>query len=198
MQSGMREGAAEPQGQLAASGGAATSTPPRDDGAADHLPGATLPPIELPATDGHPRRVDRLAPRAVLFVYPSIGGPRDKDFLDEWTALPGARGCTPEACGFRDELAGFKRAGVSIFGLSSQAHEDQLAHAEKLQLPYPLLADEALSFGEAHGLPVFEFHGQRFYKRLTLITVGHKIEAALYPVFPPEAAAAHALSYLHS
>jgi len=171
--------------------------PPEDDGAADHLDGTPLPPIRLPASDGHDRRLDELSTRSIVFVYPSIGGPGRDDLLAEWTAIPGARGCTPEACSFRDELAGFQAVGVELFGLSCQASADQVEHARELELPYPLLSDESLQLREALGLPTFEFHGRRFYKHLTLIAAEGTVEAALYPVFPPDAAAAQALDWLN-
>ena len=169
---------------------------PDDDGAADHLGGVPLPPIQLPATDGSHRRLDELPTRSVVFVYPSIGGPGRDDLLAQWTAIPGARGCTPEACSFRDELAGFQSLGVEVFGLSCQPSADQVEYARELKLPYPLLSDESLRLSEALGLPTFEFHGRLFYKRLTLIAAEGTIGAALYPVFPPEDAAAQALDWL--
>lgn len=108
---------------------------PEDDGAADHLPGSRLPAIELPATDGRRMRLDELAVCSVVFVYPGIGGPGSDDLLDEWTAIPGARDCTPEACSFRDELAEFQRERVQVFGLSSQSSAIQLEHVQELGLP---------------------------------------------------------------
>jgi peroxiredoxin len=170
---------------------------PDDDGAADHLGGIPLPSIELPASDRDHRRLDQLPTRSVLFVYPSIGGPGRDDLLGEWTAIPGARGCTPEACGFRDELSAFRAVGAEVFGLSSQSSTDQAGHVKELGLPYPLLSDESLQLSKALELPTFEFHGRRFYKRLTLIAAEGTIEGILYPVFPPEDAAAQALDWLN-
>ena len=169
---------------------------PEDDGAADHLPGAPLPGIELPATDGRRIRLDELPPRAVVFVYPAIGGPGREELLDEWTAIPGARGCTPEACSFRDELGGFEAQGFAVFGLSSQSSSSQRQHVEELPLPYPLLSDEQLRLSASPGLPTFDFQGCRYFKRLTLVVVEAIIEAALYPVFPPDRGAAQALAWL--
>jgi peroxiredoxin len=169
---------------------------PTDDGSADRLPGNRLPAIELPATDGSTRRLDQLPARSVVFVYPSIGGPGREELLEDWTAIPGARGCTPEACSFRDELAEFDALGVSVFGLSGQAASEQVDHVSELQLPYPLLSDESLQLSETIELPTFEFDGRRFYKRLTLILSDAAIEAALYPVFPPDKGAAQALEWL--
>jgi peroxiredoxin len=153
--------------------------PPVDDGAADHLGGTPLPPIKLPASDGRDRRLDELLTRSVVFVYPSIGGPGREHLLAEWTAIPGARGCTPEACSVRDDWAGFQAVGVDVFGPSGQVSADQAEHARELELPYPLLSDESLQLSETIGLPTFEFRGRRFYKRLTLIGAKGPIEAAV-------------------
>jgi peroxiredoxin len=144
-------------------------TAPEDDGAADHLSGCRVPSIELPASDGRRIHLDEFGARIVVFVYPGIGGPGRDDLLEAWTALPGARGCTPEACGFRDELTEFRAEGVEVFGLSSQSSSSQREHAQQLELPYPLLSDESLRLREALGLPSFDFHGRRYFKRLTLI-----------------------------
>ena len=166
---------------------------PEDDGAADHLPGARLPPIELPATDGSVVVLDSLSGMTVVFVYPAIGGPNG-GLLEEWTAIPGARGCTPEACSFRDELAWFRAAGADVLGLSSEPAARQRESVDELHLPYPLLSDEELRLVDL--LPTFEFHDATYYKRLTLIAADETIEAALYPVFPPEGAAQQALSWI--
>jgi peroxiredoxin len=167
----------------------------QDDGAAAHLPGVNLPSIELPATEGGPVALIDLVARTVVFVYPSIGG-IDDTMLEEWTAIPGARGCTPEACGFRDQLDSFRSARVDVLGLSGQLAEQQREAADRLRLPYPLLSDERLELVASLGLPTFEFHGQTYYKRLTLILYQGTVEAALYPVFPPDQAAEQALAWL--
>jgi peroxiredoxin len=169
---------------------------PHDDGAADHLPGRRLPAIELPATDHRALRLDALPRRSVIFVHPAIGGPGRDDQLDDWTAIPGARGCTPEACGFRDELDAFRAAGVGVLGLSGQDSQSQRENAAELGLRYPLVSDETLRLAEEPALPTFEFDGRRYYRRLTLIVDEGAIEAALYPVFPPDQAAAQALAWL--
>ena len=153
---------------------------PQDDGAAARLRGRRLPAIEVPASDGSSVRLDRLPRRAVIFVYPAIGGPGRDDQLAEWTAIPGARGCTPEACSFRDELTRFQDARVDVFGLSSQDSASQRKHVEELGLSYPLLSDASFELAAALRLPIFEFDGRRYYKRLTLIVNRGQIEAALY------------------
>lgn len=169
---------------------------PADDGAADHLPGVAIPSIEFPASDGRQIRLDALRARSAVFVHPGIGGPGAGDLLDQWTAIPGAKGCTAEACGLRDEIAGFRTADVEAFGLSSQSSAHQRESVEQLQLPYRLLSDEAMQLADALRLPTFSFRGVRYFQRLTLIIAGATIEAALYPVFPPEESAAQALRWI--
>lgn len=171
---------------------------PDDDGAADHVAGMRLPAIALPTSDGGKVSLDDLTTRSVVFVYPGIGGylARD-DRLEEWTAIPGARGCTAEACSFRDELTAFRELGVRVLGLAAEDSEDQREHVQRLGLPYPLLSDDSLELSDAPlGLPTFEFHDRRYFKRLTLVVSQGMIEAALYPVFPPDQGAAQALTWL--
>ena len=168
---------------------------PEDDGAAVHLPGTRLPSVALPATDGSSVRLDLLVERTVIFVVPSIGG-IDPAALEEWTAVPGARGCTPEACGFRDREAGFRSAGAVILGLSGQSQAEQQRVASELQLPYRLLSDEGLKLADLLQLPTFRFQRREYFKRLTLIASAGAIDAVLYPVFPPDKAAEQALYWL--
>jgi peroxiredoxin len=167
---------------------------PRDDGAAAHLPGARLPAIELPSTGGGRVALADLVARTVVFVYPSIG--IDDALLEEWTSIPGARGCTPEACAFRDRADSFRSAGADVLGLSSQAPAEQREAVKRLRLPYPLLSDERLQLAESPGVPTFEFHGRKYFRRVTLVVSEGAIEAALYPVFPPDRAAEQALAWL--
>jgi peroxiredoxin len=168
---------------------------PHDDGAAAHLSGVQLPAIELPSTYGGLTPLSDLVARTVVFVYPSIGGIDDAR-LEEWTAIPGARGCTPEACGFRDQLGSFRSVEVDVLGLSGQPAGQQRDAVERLRLPYPLLSDEQLQLAESLGLPTFEFHGQTYFKRVTLVVSQGRVEVALYPVFPPDQAAGQALAWL--
>jgi peroxiredoxin len=170
-------------------------SPPDDDRAAAHLPGMQLPAIELPSTDGGRVALSDLVARTVVFVYPSIGG-IDDALLGQWTAIPGARGCTPEACGFRDQLGAFRSARVEVLGLSGQPAAQQHDAVGRLRLPYRLLSDERLRLAASLGLPMFEFHGQKYFKRLTLVVSRGRVEAALYPVFPPDQAAERALAWL--
>jgi peroxiredoxin len=169
--------------------------PPHDDGAAAHLPGSQLPPVELRSTKGGRLALDNLVATTVVFVYPSIGA-IDEALLEEWTAIPGARGCTPEACAFRDQLASFRLAGADVVGLSGQPAEQQRKAVERLQLPFPLLSDEELQLATVLGLPTFEFHGKAYFKRVTLVVSKGRVEAALYPVFPPDKAADQVLAWL--
>ena len=169
---------------------------PANDGAADHLPGRSLPSLALPATDASRVSLDELPGPTVVFVHPGIGGPAGPGALEEWTAVPGARGCTPEACSFRDELAGSRAAGAAVVGLSSQSPDSQREAAEELGLSYRLLSDEGMKAAEVLELPTFEFRGERYLRRVTLIVRDSTVKEALYPVFPPEDAARQALDSL--
>jgi peroxiredoxin len=171
---------------------------PEDDGAADHLPGARLPDVALPSTDSRTVRLAPLPGRSVVFAYPRTGRPGEESLGGDeaWNAIPGARGCTPEACSFRDELGRFCELGVSVFGLSTQDTAYQREAVDRLHLTYPLLSDERLELANALRLPTFEVEGVTLLKRLTLIVADGRIEQAIYPVFPPDAAAQQALAAL--
>jgi peroxiredoxin len=160
----------------------------------DDLRGVRLPSIELPATDGRPVALDSLPGLTVLFVFPGIGGPLVGS-MEEWKSIPGAFGCTSEACAFRDELAGFRTAGVNVLGLSGQATARLQQAVEEHGLPYPLLSDEELRLADL--LPTFELHGRRYLERVTLIVRDGTIEDVLYPVVP-DGAARQALDRLAS
>jgi peroxiredoxin len=171
---------------------------PEDDGAADHLAGTTLPPVALRATDGTSVRLDELEGRTVVFAYPRTGRPGEPSpgGDDEWDAIPGARGCTPQACSFRDEHARFAAADARVFGLSTQDTAYQQEATERLHLPYSLLSDERLELATALGLPTFEVDGITLLKRLTLFLRDGAIESVIYPVFPPNRSAEQALARL--
>jgi peroxiredoxin len=171
---------------------------PEDDGAAEHLRGVPLPPVGLAATDGTTVRLDELPGRSVVFAYPRTGRPGEDPPGGEagWNAIPGARGCTPEACSFRDELGRFSEIGVRVFGLSTQDTGYQREAAERLRLSYPLLSDEDLQFTRALGLPTFEVEGLTLIRRLTLLVAEGRIEDVVYPVFPPDRGAELALERL--
>jgi peroxiredoxin len=172
---------------------------PEDDGAADHLPGLALPAVELPSTGGGRVALDglgRARPRTVLYVYPMTGRP-GADLPDGWDSIPGARGCTPEACAFRDHHADLAAAGADVYGLSTQSTADQAEAAERLHLPFPLLSDEGTSLAQPpFQLPTFEAGGRPRYRRLTLVIADGRVEHVFYPVFPPDGHAAEVLAWL--
>ncbi len=171
---------------------------PQDDGAADHLAGTALPAVVLQATDGTSVRLDELKGRTVVFAYPRMGLPGESSpgGDNEWDAIPGARGCTPQACSFRDEHARFTAADTRVLGLSTQDTAYQQEATERLHLPYPLLSDERLEFATALGLPTFEVDGITLLKRLTLFMRDGAIDSVIYPVFPPDRSAEQALARL--
>ena len=173
---------------------------PVDDGAAAHLPGAVLPDVALPATDGGEVRLDTLPGRTVVFAYPRTGRPGEESLGGDahWNAIPGARGCTPQNCAIRDAYGEFGALGVRVLGLSTQTTEDQREAATRLGLPYPLLSDAGLRLAEALRLPTFEVAGVTLLKRLTLLLRDGRVEDVVYPVFPPDAAAEQALARLRS
>ncbi|HEX5195056.1 MAG TPA: peroxiredoxin [Solirubrobacteraceae bacterium] len=170
---------------------------PVDDGAADHLAGMAMPALSLPATDGSRIALDEpRAGRTVLYVYPMTGVP-GVPLPEGWNELPGARGCTPESCGFRDHHAELAQAGApNVFGLSSQSTSYQAEMVQRLALPFPALSDESLQLADVLKLPTFEIAGMRLYRRLTMIVAGARIEHVFYPVFPPDRHAAEVLEWL--
>lgn len=171
---------------------------PPDDGAADHLPGSAVPALALPTTDR--REVDLAAlgqPRAVLYVYPKTGRP-DVPSPDGWDLIPGARGCTPESCGFRDHHAELAAAGARVYGLSSQDTAYQAEAVTRLALPFPLISDTDLLLAERLALPTFTVGDLRLYKRITLVIREGRVEHVFYPIFPPDSHAQHVLDWLHA
>ncbi len=181
--------------------GALTELPPglpvpQDDGAAAHLPGMRLPPLALPATDGSAVDLAGLADRAVVFCYPRTGRPGEPPLVDEWDLIPGARGCTPQSCAFRDLHAEFRALGAQVFGLSTQSAEYQQEAADRLHLPFLLLSDARFEFASALCLPTFEAGGETLLKRLTLVACDGRIGKVFYPVFPPDKNADEVLSWL--
>lgn len=159
---------------------------PVDDGAANHLPGMELPIIQLPATDGRIVDLSGLSGLAVVYVYPRTGVPGEP-LPEGWDAIPGARGCTPQACAFRDHFEDLKAAGAEhVFGLSVQDTPFQQEVVERLHLPFPLLSDHRHELAKAICLPTFEVAGMKLLKRLTLIVNEGAIAHVFYPVFPPE------------
>jgi peroxiredoxin len=171
---------------------------PVDDGTADHLMGMALPALPLPATSGGAVDLAEAAAVAgtlVLYVYPRTGTPGQPS-PDGWDAIPGARGCTPQSCAFRDHHAELRGLGADVLGLSAQPAEEQAAFAAREQLPFPLLSDPGLQLAEALRLPTFEVGGMRLYKRITLIAERGAIAKVFYPVYPPDRNAAEVLAWL--
>ncbi len=171
---------------------------PEDDGAADHLAGMILASVPLPSTGGGVVDVANLRGQTVLYCYPKTGVPGEP-LPDGWDAIPGARGCTPETCAFRDHFAELKAAGADhVFGLSAQSTTYQRELHERLHLPFPVLSDERLAFTRALRLPTFEAWGGTLIKRLTLIIRGGLAAHVFYPVFPPDGHAAEVLAWLRA
>ncbi|WP_371783059.1 peroxiredoxin [Streptosporangium subroseum] len=170
---------------------------PEDDGAADHLPGRRAPHVELLGTAGEPVALDALGSgRSVIYIYPLTGRPGG-DLPQGWNDIPGARGCTTEACDFRDHHGELVSAGaVRVFGLSSQDDEYQREVVERLHLPFAMLSDPGLRLAGELNLPTFEADGMTLYKRLTLIIRDGVIEHVFYPVFPPNEHARQVLAWL--
>ena len=166
---------------------------PEDDGAADHLPGAEVPSLTLDSSRG-PVDVSAVT---VVYVYPRTGKPGVPS-LPGWDAFPGARGCTPQSCAFRDHAAELAELGATVAGLSSQSLEDQLEFAERNHMPYPVIADPALRLRDAMRLPTFEIAGHTLYKRLAWIAREGRIERVFYPVFPPDRNAADVVDWLRA
>lgn len=172
---------------------------PTDDGRAAHLVGLTLPNLHFVTHDGQPVRLGEVASgRWILFVYPTTGVP-GQDLPEGWDSIPGARGCTPEACGFRDGMQALRDAGAqALLGLSHQSAEYQRELAQRLHLPYGLLSDPERRLGEALRLPTFRAGNDTFYSRLTLVVRGDRIEHVFYPIFPPNEHAAQVLDWLRT
>jgi len=170
--------------------------PPPDDGGARHLQGMRLPAVALPATDGRMMDLAAVGGRSVVYAYPMTGRP-GVALPEGWDMIPGARGCTPQACAFRDHFAELKRRGVDhVFGLSTQKTADQREAASRLHLPFPLLSDAQLQLTEAVRLPTFTAAGLRLLQRLTMIVEAGCVAHVLYPVFPPDQSAQAVIDWL--
>lgn len=165
----------------------ATLPVPQDDGACDHLTNITLPDLVLRATSGSAVNIAHLArTRAVIFTYPRTGNPQDPDpSLDGWDEIPGARGCTPQSCGFRDLTSEFAALGYAIAGLSTQSTEYQFEFVRRMHIPFDLMSDSEFALTDALLLPTFTFNGERLLKRMAWVLDKGKIEKVFYPVFPP-------------
>jgi peroxiredoxin len=169
--------------------------PPVDDGAADHLTGHLVPSVPLRATSGRIIDLSQPAGHVVVYCYPRTGQP-DVDPPPGWDAVPGARGCTPQSCGFRDRHAELRSLGARVFGLSTQDTEYQREVVERLHLPFDLLSDASLALTNALRLPTFEISGMTLLKRVTLVIRDGRIEKVFYPVFPPDRNAEDVIDWL--
>jgi peroxiredoxin len=171
--------------------------PPIDDGGTAHLRGLTLPPIALRATDDNMVTLAELPGRTVVFAYPRTGEPGKIALVDDWDMIPGARGCTPQTCAFRDLFADLKAAGAAhVFGLSTQSNDYQAEMAARLHLPFPVLSDEKLELTRALNLPTMDVAGLSLIKRMALIIDDGCITHVFYPVFPPDRNAGDVLAWL--
>ena len=169
---------------------------PKDDGAAGHLKGKALPNLALPSTSNRLVNLSAVAaPRVVIYCYPMTGQP-GKALPPGWDEIPGARGCTPETCGFRDHHKDLVRLGAEVYGLSTQDTTYQQEMVKRLEVPFEVLSDDHLSFAGALGLPTFVAGGMTLLKRLTIVARGGRIEHVFYPVFPPDAHAQEVIAWL--
>jgi peroxiredoxin len=171
---------------------------PQDDGGARHLAGMRVPGLSLAATDGGAVDLSRLPGRTVLYVYPRTGQP-GVPLPDGWDAIPGARGCTPQSCGFRDHFRELEALGVRrVYGLSTQDGEYQREVVERLHLPFPLLSDAGLEVQRALRLPSFEVDSMTLLKRLVMVIDDGSIVHVFYPVFPPDRSAEEVIAWLQA
>ena len=172
---------------------------PEDDGAAAHLIGRDMPSVTLPSTAGAPVDLSALTgARTVLYAYPMTGQPDGTLPSDDWDMIPGARGCTPEACAFRDHHAELNELGADVFGLSTQTTDYQREVVERLHLPFDILSDAEFALTDALALPTFEAGGMRLLKRQTLVIRAGRIEHVFYPVFPPDGHAEEVCAWLRA
>jgi len=171
---------------------------PQDDGAARHLADKRLPSLALAATDGSQVDLSKLSGRTVVYIYPRTGVP-GQPLPEGWNEIPGARGCTPQSCGFRDYFSELKRLGVArVFGLSTQDTAYQREAVERLHLPFPVLSDERLALTRALDLPTFTTSGMTLLKRMALIIEDGVISKVFYPVFPPDKNAEEVIAWLRN
>jgi peroxiredoxin len=171
---------------------------PVDDGAARHLTSLTLPDVTLAATDGSQVKLARLSGRTVVYIYPRTGRP-GQALPTGWNAIPGARGCTPQSCSFRDHFDELKSLGVrQVYGLSTQDSDYQREVVERLHLPFAILSDAGFALQRALRLPTFEVDGMVLLKRMALVIDDGTITKVFYPVFPPDRSAAEVVAWLRA
>jgi peroxiredoxin len=169
---------------------------PVDDGAADHLPGLAIPALILESSSGPVDLAELAAGLGVLYIYPRSGRPGVPLLVPDWDEIPGARGCTPQSCGFRDLNAELDALGARVAGLSSQSLEDQIEFAERNGMPFPVISDPDLRLRDALKLPTFRAAGLELYSRMAIVARDGRIEKVFYPVFPPDRNAADVAAYL--
>ena len=170
---------------------------PEDDGAADHLLGQMLPQLTLDSSRGSVSVRALSQERLVLYIYPRSGRPGES-MLPGWDDIAGARGCTPQSCGFRDNAERIEGLGALVAGLSGQTLDEQVEFAERNNIPYPVMADPELKLGAALRLPTFDIEGLTLYKRMALVVEACAIAKVFYPVFPPDRNAADVLAWLEA
>jgi peroxiredoxin len=168
---------------------------PVDDGACDGLSGTAIPPLTLPSSQGPVDLAELARERLVLYVYPRSGRP-GVPLLPGWDAIPGARGCTPQSCAFRDHAAELAALGARVAGLSAQSLDDQIEFAERNHMPSPVVSDEGLALRDALRLPTFEIEGLTLYKRVTVVAEAGSVVKVFYPVFPPDRNAEEVVEWL--
>lgn len=168
---------------------------PVDDGACNHLLGARMPSLVLDSSEGPLDLAELCSERGVLYVYPRTGSP-GRPTPDGWDAIPGARGCTPQSCAFRDHVAELAELGARVAGLSAQSLDEQTEFARREHMPFPVVADPEFRLAAALRLPMFEFEGATLYKRVTLVVERGVVAKAFYPVFPPDRNAADVVAWL--
>jgi peroxiredoxin len=166
---------------------------PEDDGAAAHLTGMEIPDFTLESSLGPVRLRDF----GIIYIYPRTGRP-GRDTAPSWDQIPGARGCTPESCGFRDTVSDFEQLSQRVAGLSAQTLDDQQEFAHRNRIPFPVIADPERILGAALRLPTFEVQGQTLYKRVTLVIEAGQIIKTFYPVFPPDKHAQEVLTWFRA
>ena len=171
---------------------------PKNDGACDHLTDKTIPDIALPNQDGNLLKLNRTDTfRLVIYCYPRTGKP-GVALPEGWDKIPGARGCTPQSCSFRDRYNELKQLGAELFGLSTQSTEYQQEMAERLHLPFEVLSDDEFKFSKAMKLPLFEVERMQLIKRITMIAIDGVIVTVHYPVFPSDRDAVWVVDWLHN
>jgi len=170
---------------------------PADDGAADHLPGSEVPALVLESSQGPVDLAELCAVRGVVYVYPRTGKPGEP-LPEGWNEFPGARGCTPQSCAFRDHAAELAELGARVAGLSAQTLADQVEFAERNHMPFPVVADPDRRLHEALRLPLFEIAGMTLYKRLTFVAERGRIAKVFYPIFPTDRNAGEVVAWLRA